>query len=395
MRTIRNLSKKKNSIVKLVELSDQSIAVIKYYPLYSRSMFIEMNILATCCHQNINNMKKLVLINKKNKPTKIKTVGMVMDRLNISYMDLIQNSSFGYTERVYFLLQIAYGIRYLHSNNILHLDLKPDNIMVTNNNCKIIDFGTSEYIFDSNILTNQIKCTATHRAPEGFYYLENKPNSIGTAFDIWSLGIIILETFTCLPIYCNKLFPVYIPEDNRVYDIKMFKQIMSQSFIKYYSENLPTELVSCLDIDPLKRPNINQIICHLTNQLLEINLRAVYNFDNRLTLVNDTTGQSKITNNMIVYYERIKKSLDNFPDRFIWYTDCLIRRISYQLGFIPLQGKDNNEINKKYIDQAIMISLQFYNHINDQTFAENFYDKKILDHIIILTNGMFFHYNNY
>jgi serine/threonine protein kinase len=45
---------------------------------------------------------------------------------------------------------ISEGIRYLHENNIIHLDLKPANIMLDDNMIpKITDFGLSR-CFDEN-----------------------------------------------------------------------------------------------------------------------------------------------------------------------------------------------------------------------------------------------------
>lgn len=44
-----------------------------------------------------------------------------------------------------YLVQILQGIEYLHNRRVLHLDLKPDNIMVTNlNTVKIVDFGSAQ-----------------------------------------------------------------------------------------------------------------------------------------------------------------------------------------------------------------------------------------------------------
>lgn len=44
-----------------------------------------------------------------------------------------------------YLVQLLQGVEYLHSRRVLHLDLKPDNIMVTNlNTIKIVDFGSAQ-----------------------------------------------------------------------------------------------------------------------------------------------------------------------------------------------------------------------------------------------------------
>ena len=44
-----------------------------------------------------------------------------------------------------YLVQILQGVEYLHNRRVLHLDLKPDNILVTNLNAiKIVDFGSAQ-----------------------------------------------------------------------------------------------------------------------------------------------------------------------------------------------------------------------------------------------------------
>jgi len=50
--------------------------------------------------------------------------------------------SFGFWDKVYVLLNVAYGMKVLKSHGIVHLDLKPVNIMIGNNMIpKIFDFG--------------------------------------------------------------------------------------------------------------------------------------------------------------------------------------------------------------------------------------------------------------
>lgn len=46
---------------------------------------------------------------------------------------------------VVYLVQMLQAVEYLHNRRVLHLDLKPDNIMVTNLNAvKIVDFGSAQ-----------------------------------------------------------------------------------------------------------------------------------------------------------------------------------------------------------------------------------------------------------
>ena len=49
--------------------------------------------------------------------------------------------------------QVAFGLEHIHSKNIVHLDLKPENLIANRNpngdfNCKIVDFGIAEHVTD-------------------------------------------------------------------------------------------------------------------------------------------------------------------------------------------------------------------------------------------------------
>lgn len=86
------------------------------------------------------------------------------------------------------LLEIGYSIQYLHHKNILHRDIKMENILIDfNDNVKICDFGFAKY-YDKNNLKNTICGTITTVAPEvlkGGYYDKK--------IDLWSLGMVIYE----------------------------------------------------------------------------------------------------------------------------------------------------------------------------------------------------------
>ncbi|EGT60077.1 hypothetical protein CAEBREN_05570 [Caenorhabditis brenneri] len=101
-----------------------------------------------------------------------------------------------------FSQNILQGLHFLHSKcGIMHLDLKPDNIMVrvdpenmdlNNPKCsasvKIGDFGTSDYITENVRRTVQ---TCNYRAPEAFLKAKITP-----AVDIWSFGCTLYEMAT-------------------------------------------------------------------------------------------------------------------------------------------------------------------------------------------------------
>ena len=84
------------------------------------------------------------------------------------------------------IYQIAFGLYTLHSNNIIHFDIKPSNILINKvGGIFIIDFGSA--IFKGE---NYYSYTSSHASPE---FLINHVND--EKYDIWSLGITMIELY--------------------------------------------------------------------------------------------------------------------------------------------------------------------------------------------------------
>jgi serine/threonine protein kinase len=89
--------------------------------------------------------------------------------------------------------QVLLGIRHLHRRGLVHRELKPANLLITDEDTIVIaDFGLSKVIDDTFLKT---MCgTYIYAAPENFHGC-----SYGPEVDIWSTGVIFLELIYALP----------------------------------------------------------------------------------------------------------------------------------------------------------------------------------------------------
>jgi serine/threonine protein kinase len=90
-------------------------------------------------------------------------------------------------EAVHYVRQIIEGVKHMHEKNIIHLDLKPENIMCQtkdSNNVKIIDFGLATKL-DPHEIVKISTGTAEFAAPE---IVEREP--VGFYTDMWAVGVL-------------------------------------------------------------------------------------------------------------------------------------------------------------------------------------------------------------
>jgi serine/threonine protein kinase len=152
-------------------------------------------------------------------------------------------------QREAFFASIAYqvltGLEYLHSQRILHRDIKPGNILLNEKGAvKLCDFGISSlYGEEDHSLQTTVVGTSRFMSPER---LRAKP--YGRASDIWSFGLVMLELWKGeIPFKdCESIVSLVITVEETPLDDLI-------SGIGSTSTNLRDVLLGCLQQAPEKR----------------------------------------------------------------------------------------------------------------------------------------------
>ncbi|HEY1901069.1 MAG TPA: protein kinase [Terracidiphilus sp.] len=143
----------------------------------------EQHILATLDHPNITRMLDAGL-SDRGQPY------LVMEYVDGLHLDAYcDEHKLGIAERLELFLHVCDAVAYAHRNLVVHLDLKPSNILVTaDGTVKLLDFGTSKLIQPDSRLTTTVMATPAYASPE---QLRNE--AVTTSCDIYALGGVLFE----------------------------------------------------------------------------------------------------------------------------------------------------------------------------------------------------------
>ena len=226
----------------------------------------EINIYKSFLGTNKNVLKLYQILNdnKKDKTYLIMELAEKGPLVTLNEKDGVFCINTNYRDDIYdeeliktWIYDIANGLKFIHENNIVHRDIKSDNILIDKNgHCKIADFGCSIKLKNGQPdLFSKTEGNIYFFPPE-FVDGKSKKQFGYKPVDIWAFGVSI---YTCI----FKTLP-FLPE-NRENVVELFKEIREAKFdfnrngIRI-SKEMETLLLHILDKDPQKRFTAKDIV---------------------------------------------------------------------------------------------------------------------------------------
>src|SRR5574343_1093463 len=136
--------------------------------------------------------------------------------------------------------EVLRGLRIVHQHKMLHLDIKPANILITDDNRSVmIDFCAAREVLNKEGNFIRPMYTPGFAAPE----LYRRDGTLGPWTDIYAIGACI---YACMQGYPPNDAPQRIEKDRLALSLSRLRNI--------YSDNLIEVTEWCMALDPLSRP---------------------------------------------------------------------------------------------------------------------------------------------
>ena len=201
------------------------------------------------------------LLKKFTHPHIVRAYEVIKEQRPVVILETLTGATLGYlidtsprrlaiSDIVHLGLHLCSALHYLHRHDVLHLDLKPSNIVSESRLAKIIDLsiarppgrgregaGTSQYMAPEQV-------TGDHLSP---------------ATDVWGVGAVLWEAATGEEPFNaddeDDDEPSYEQLERRVVPIRSYRRVPA-AFAKVVE--------SCLEPDPARRPTVEELTKHLT-----------------------------------------------------------------------------------------------------------------------------------
>lgn len=169
-------------------------------------------------------------------------------------------------KRLIIAMDAAFGMEYLHGKNIVHFDLKCENLLVNMRDpqrpvCKIGDLGLSK-VKQHTLVSGGVRGTLPWMAPE---LLSGKSNMVSEKIDVYSFGIVMWELLTgdepYADLHCASIIGGIVNNSLR-------PQIPT-----WCDPEWKSLMESCWASDPTERPSFSEISKKLRSMAASMNVK--------------------------------------------------------------------------------------------------------------------------
>jgi len=186
-----------------------------------------------------------------------KNIVLIMELCSESLCERILKNKLTENEIKNYLKQLIYAVKYIEEKNILHNDIKTDNILLCNDVIKLTDFGSAE------ILLNREKGTfygfdiySHNSAPE-----MNK-SGYNYSIDIWQIGVVFYSMLFGEYPFFNELDKLGYYGNLSLSPLS-FEYIQNNKIIIPPTNPEAADLLSkMMEIDPKKRITLDDALLH-------------------------------------------------------------------------------------------------------------------------------------
>lgn len=292
----------------------------------------------------------------------------------------IREKSFGEISEkqvIDWVCQILLSLEYIHSSKIVHRDIKTQNLFLKNDQLILGDFGISKQLNNTQDLLNTyigiefffINSLGTpyYMSPELFNY-----QSYSFKSDIWSLGCVIYEL-------CNKNHAFTAQSINGL-AVKILKGEHNPMNLTY-SEELNNVIISLLQIEPEKRPDLYDLMkLEIFNESLQnfvINLMNIKGLNlSKMQSIEDQI--IRLISKNVILKENFKSVLEKINNRKIMLEKekKLENLLDSNNNKSEFSHNFDNEFDESY--ESSMISNNFFGDL--ESYEVEFKKCKNLKH---------------
>jgi serine/threonine protein kinase len=330
----RNLAEKTTSFISSIREVD-ILVKIKGFPFVIELDKVSFKNSPSCCSPLAGDFRNT----QKNDKLHFIFAKATRD-LHSNIYDVRSNS---YRLNKLYIVQILLAIEYLHSNKIVHLDIKPGNILIFSDRktkiAKLCDFGLSKpYSCQEDYKTGLV--TSWYRSPE--LTLHNPKYDYKV--DVWSMGCVIFEIFNRYPFISD------IEDDDDIILSHILHSLQNTVTLK--------DRVELITNNPWRKVNLLQIA--RKKQKLSIKNRIGLTKKQNIRFKKEAGNFNELCdliNNMLTFKYTDRPTITQCLDhKFFNDSVSLIKETRNISSWYKIQ--DNPEINiKSCIERKWMLSL--------------------------------------